>query len=223
MDSNKKYWKGLEELNQTPAFVENSKGEFAEPIPVEDVLNEAGLSTRTPRRDFLKALGFGLGAVTLAACNRTPVHKAVPYVIKPEEITPGIPNFYASSFNGQSILVRTREGRPISVEPNPNGVGLNQGIDAVAVASVLDLYDMSKLQSPQIGGKDVEWAKLDNTVIAALDKAAAAGKQISIVSNTINSPSTLASIARLKAKYPTLNHVQVDPISYSGIIEANKK
>lgn len=185
-------------------------------------MNEAGLSTRTPRRDFLKALGFGLGAVTLAACNRTPVHKAVPYVIKPEEITPGIPNFYASSFNGQSILVRTREGRPISVEPNPNGVGLNQGIDAVAVASVLDLYDMSKLQSPQIGGKDVEWAKLDNTVIAALDKAAAAGKQISIVSNTINSPSTLASIARLKAKYPTLNHVQVDPISYSGIIEANK-
>lgn len=87
MDSNKKYWKGLEELNQTPAFVEGSKGEFAESIPVEDVLNEAGLSTKTPRRDFLKALGFGLGAVSLAACNRTPVHKAVPYLIKPEEVT----------------------------------------------------------------------------------------------------------------------------------------
>ncbi len=222
MDSNKKYWKGLEELNQTPAFVEKSKGEFAESVPVEDVLNEAGLSTRTPRRDFLKALGFGLGAVTLAACNRTPVHKAMPYVIKPEEITPGIPNFYASSFKGQSILVRTREGRPISVEPNPNSVGLNQGIDAVAVTSVLDLYDMSKLQNPQIGGKDVQWSKLDNTVIGALDKAAAAGKQITIVSTTVNSPSTLASIARFAAKYPTTNHVQVDPISYSGLIEANK-
>ncbi|MFZ4862064.1 TAT-variant-translocated molybdopterin oxidoreductase [Sphingobacterium sp. Mn56C] len=222
MDSNKKYWKGLEELNQTPAFVENSKGEFAESIPVEDVLNEAGLSTRTPRRDFLKALGFGLGAVTLAACNRTPVHKAVPYVIKPEEVTPGIPNFYASSFNGQSILVRTREGRPISVEANPNAIGLNQGTDAITVASVLDLYDMSKLQNPQIGGKDVEWSKLDSTVIAALDKAAAAGKQITVVSNTVNSPSTLASIAKLTAKYPTTTHVQVDAISYSAIIEANK-
>jgi len=222
MDSNKKYWKGLEELNQTPAFVENSKGEFAESIPVEDVLNEAGLSTRTPRRDFLKALGFGLGAVTLAACNRTPVHKAVPYVIKPEEVTPGIPNFYASSFNGQSILVRTREGRPISVEANPNAIGLNQGTDAITVASVLDLYDMSKLQNPQIGGKDVEWSKLDSTVIAALDKAAAAGKQITVVSNTVNSPSTLASIAKLTAKYPTTTHVQVDAISYSAIMEANK-
>lgn len=222
MDSNKKYWKGLEELNQTPAFVENSKSEFAEPIPVEDVLNEAGLSTRTPRRDFLKALGFGLGAVTLAACNRTPVHKAVPYVIKPEEVTPGIPNYYASSFNGQSILVKTREGRPIFIEPNPNSVGLNQGTDATTVASVLDLYDMSKLQNPQLDGKDVEWSKLDSTVIAALNKAAAAGKQISIVSTTVNSPSTLASIASLTAKYPTASLIQVDPVSYSGLIEANK-
>jgi MoCo/4Fe-4S cofactor protein with predicted Tat translocation signal len=222
MDSNKKYWKGLEELNQTPAFVKESKSEFAEPIPVEDVLNEAGLSTRTPRRDFLKALGFGLGAVTLAACNRTPVHKAVPYVIKPEEITPGIPNYYASSFNGQSILVKTREGRPIFVEVNPNGVGLNQGTDATTVASVLDLYDMSKLQNPQLDGKDVEWSKLDSTVISALNKAAQAGKQIAIVSTTVNSPSTLASIAKLTAKYPTASLVQVDAVSYSAIIEANK-
>ncbi|GGH05843.1 4Fe-4S dicluster domain-containing protein [Sphingobacterium alkalisoli] len=222
MDSNKKYWKGLEELNQTPAFVESKKGEFAEPIPVEDVLNEAGLSTRTPRRDFLKALGFGLGAVTLAACNRTPIHKAVPYVIKPEEVTPGIPNFYASSFNGQSVLVRTREGRPISIEANPNAIGLNQGTDAPTVASVLDLYDMSKLQNPQIGGRDVEWSKLDSTVIASLDKAATAGKQITIVSNTVNSPTTLAAIAKLTAKYTTTSHIQVDAISYSGIIEANR-
>ncbi|SMG34413.1 TAT-variant-translocated molybdopterin oxidoreductase [Sphingobacterium psychroaquaticum] len=222
MDSNKKYWKGLEELQQTPAFVESSKGEFAESIPVEDVLNEAGLSTKTPRRDFLKALGFGLGAVTLAACNRTPVHKAVPYIIKPEEVTPGIPNYYASSFNGQSVLVRTREGRPISLAANPNSIGLNQGTDSTTAASVLDLYDMSKLQNPQVGGKDVEWSKLDSTVIAALDKAAAAGKQIAVVASTVNSPSMLAAIVKFTTKYPTASLVQVDAVSYSGIIEANK-
>src|SRR5690606_15520744 len=154
--------------------------------------------------------------------NRTPVHKAVPYIIKPEEVTPGIPNFYASSFNGQSVLVRTREGRPISIAANPNSIGLNQGTDATAAASVLDLYDMSKLQNPQVGGKDVDWTKLDATVIAALDKAASAGKQITIVSNSVNSPSTLAAIAKLAEKYPTTTHVQVDAVSYSGIIEANR-
>ncbi|RKO70278.1 4Fe-4S dicluster domain-containing protein [Sphingobacterium puteale] len=222
MDSNKKYWKGLEELNQTPAFVEGSKGEFAESIPVEDVLNEAGLSTKTPRRDFLKALGFGLGAVSLAACNRTPVHKAVPYLIKPEEITPGIPNYYASTFNGQSILVKTREGRPINVEPNPNAIGLNQGLDSTTAASVLDLYDESKLKQAQLKGQDVEWSKLDGEVVKALTAAASSGKQITIVSNTVNSPSTLAAIAAFATKFPTVNHVQYDAVSYSGIIEANK-
>src|SRR5690606_2254483 len=128
-----------------------------------------------------------------AACSRTPVHKALPYVIKPEEITTGIPNYYATSFNGQSVLVRTREGRHTFIEPNPNAVGLNQGTDSTTVASVLDLYDMSKLQNPQLDGKDVAWSVLDQTVLAALQSASAAGKQIALVSNTVNSPSTLAS------------------------------
>ncbi|MEO8796004.1 MAG: TAT-variant-translocated molybdopterin oxidoreductase, partial [Daejeonella sp.] len=56
MESNKKYWKGLEELQNSKEFVEKNKGEFSEALPIEEVLNEAGLSTVTPRRDFLKAL-----------------------------------------------------------------------------------------------------------------------------------------------------------------------
>src|SRR5690606_36536247 len=148
----------------------------------EDVLNEAGLSTRAPRRDVLKPLGVGVGAVTLAACSRTPVHNAAPYVIKRGEMAPGRPNHYASSFNGQSVLVRTREGRPTLIEPNPNAVGLNQGSDSTTVASVLDLYDMSKLQNPQLDGKDVAWPVLDQTVLVALQSASAAGKQIALVS-----------------------------------------
>src|SRR5690606_18874513 len=81
---------------------------------------------------------------------------------------------------------------------------------------------MSKLQNPQLDGKDVAWSVLDQTVLAALESASAAGKQIALVSTTVNSPSTLASIARFTAKYPTARHIQVDPISYSGIIEANR-
>jgi len=222
MDSNKKYWKGIEELEQSPAFVENSKGEFAESIPLENVLTEAGLSTKTPRRDFLKALGFGLGAVSLAACQSTPVHKSIPYLIKPEEITPGIPNYYASSYNGQSILVKTREGRPILVEPNPKAVFLNRGTDAGTQASVLDLYDMSKLKGPLVKGKESDWETIDAQVVAALNAANSSAKQIRIVSSSINSPSTQAVIAQFIAKYPTAKLVEVDAVSYTGIIQANQ-
>jgi len=203
MDSNKKYWKGLEELHQTPAFVEKKSSEFTENIPIENVLNEAGLSTKTPRRDFLKALGFGVGAVTLAACQRTPIHKSVPYIIKPEEVTPGVANYYASSYKGQSLVVKTREGRPIFVEANTKALFAGNGVNPSTQASVLDLYDMSKLKGPHAGDEGISWDEVDKRVIAALDSASNAGKQIRIVSSTINSPSALAAINEFIVKYPT--------------------
>jgi len=221
MESNKKYWKGLEELQQTPEFVESSKNEFGESLPIEEVLNEAGLKTVAPRRDFLKALGFGVGAVTLAACQKAPVHKSIPYLVKPEDVTPGVANYYASSFNGHGILVKTREGRPIKIEGNPSCI-LGEGrLDAIGQASILDLYDVSKLKGPRVKGEDTSWEKLDETVRAELSKAQASGKKIRIVSSTINSPSAKAVIAEFVAKFPNAKHVQADAVSYSGIIQAN--
>lgn len=222
MESNKKYWKGLEELDNTKDFVEKNKNEFDESLPMEEVLNEAGLSTVTPRRDFLKALGFGLGAVTLAACQTTPVHKSIPYLVKPEEIIPGIPNYYTSTFNGHSVLVKTREGRPIKIEGNPNCVLSKGSLDAKGQASVLDLYDVSKLKGPVLNDADTSWDKADQFVKEELSKIKAGGKKIRIVSSTVNSPSSKAVIADFTAQYPNTKHVQVDAVSYSGIIKANE-
>ena len=190
MDSNKKYWKGLEELNNDPEFVEKNKHEFAEPIPIEDVLSSGGLSGKTPRRDFLKALGFGVCAVTLAAFQKVPVHKSIPYLIKPEEITPGVPNYYVSSYEGHAILVKTREGRPIKVEGNPNDLLSKGGLNAQAQASVLDLYDYNRLKNPIRNGNDTTWEQLDGFVKNELTAIKAGGKKIRIVSSTIHSPST---------------------------------
>src|SRR3954464_9823014 len=186
MDSNKKYWKGLEELNNTPEFVEKNKHEFAEPIPIEDVLSGSGLSAKTPRRDFLKALGFGVGAVTLAACQKVPVHKSIPYLIKPEEVTPGVANYYSSSYEGQAILVKTREGRPIKIEGNPNDIFAKGGLSAQGQASVLDLYDVNRTQDPKINGSDAAWPEVDAFVLRELAAVAGSGKGIRIVTSTVN-------------------------------------
>ena len=222
MDNNKKYWKGLEELNKTPEFVEKNKHEFAEPIPIEEVLSGGGLSAKTPRRDFLKALGFGVGAVTLAACQKVPVHKSIPYLIKPEEVTPGVANYYTSTYDGSAILVKTREGRPIKVEGNPNDLLGKGGLSAQAQASVLDLYDNNRLKDPQQNGTDAGWAQIDAFVKNELAAIAASGKTISIVTSTIHSPSTQAVITDFIAKYPTAKHVSYDAVSYTGIIKANQ-
>lgn len=224
MESNKKYWKGLEEYHNTPLFVESNKDEFAEPLPIEEVLSGAGLNSVTPRRNFLKALGFGLGAVTLAACNKMPVHKSIPYLIKPEEIVPGVPNYYNSSFEGVGVMVKTIEGRPIKVEGNPNCILSKGALEATAQASVLELYDTAKYKNPLIDQKEEEdWSKFDAKVKAALQQAQASGKKIYLVSQTKNSPSTKAAIAEFIAKYPAAVHVSYDPISYSGMIKANEQ
>jgi MoCo/4Fe-4S cofactor protein with predicted Tat translocation signal len=222
MDSNKKYWKGLEELNRTPEFVEKNKNEFAEPIPIEEILSGDGLSAKTPRRDFLKALGFGVGAVTLAACQRVPVHKSIPYLIKPEEVTPGVANYYSSTYEGQAILVKTREGRPIKVEGNPNDVFAKGGLGAQAQASVLDLYDVNRLKDPKLNGSDAGWSEVDAFVIKELAAIKAAGKNIRLITSTVHSPSTLAVIADFIAQYPTAKHINYDAVSYTGIIQANQ-
>ena len=102
MAENKKYWKGIEELEQTPEFVDSSEKEFADYVPVDEFVGkqEADTST-TNRRDFLKVLGFSVTAATLAACE-APVTKSIPFLNKPEDLTPGVPNYYSSTFFGQS-------------------------------------------------------------------------------------------------------------------------
>jgi MoCo/4Fe-4S cofactor protein with predicted Tat translocation signal len=222
MESNKKYWKGLEELNNTPEFVESNKHEFAEPIPIEEVLSGNGLTGKTPRRNFLKTVGFGIGAVSLAACQKTPIHKSIPYLIKPEEVTPGVPNFYMSSYNGQSILVKTREGRPIKIEGNPGDVLGQGGVNAQTQASLLELYNSNRLKGPMQDNGDVAWSELDTYVKAELAAIKASGKKIRIVASTINSPSTLRVINDFVAQYPTAKLVNYDPVSLTGIIQANQ-
>ena len=109
----KKYWKGIEELTEESSFLERKDKEFNDYIPVEDFLgDDKGLdSSSTSRRDFLKFLGFGVTAATLASCE-TPITKAIPYLFKPEEVNPGVANWYASTYyDGNdygSVLVKNQ-------------------------------------------------------------------------------------------------------------------
>jgi MoCo/4Fe-4S cofactor protein with predicted Tat translocation signal len=222
----KKYWKGLEELNNSPEFVQNANNEFAEQIPVEDFLGDDNLkiNTGTNRRDFLKFLGFSVTAASLAACE-APVNKAIPYVVKPEEITPGVANWYASTYydgnDYASVLVKTREGRPIKIEGNELSKITMGGTNARVQASILSLYDSFRLTGPTANGTPATWSNVDKEIGGKLADISTKGGAIRILSSTIISPSTNAVIAEFIAKYPTTKHVTYDAVSYSGIAKAN--
>jgi molybdopterin-containing oxidoreductase family iron-sulfur binding subunit len=219
MENKNTYWKGLEELNNDPKFLKAKRNEFAEGIPLEEVLTEQDGELTSNRRDFLKYFGFSVSAVALAACNKAPVKNVIPYIVKPENITPGIPNWYATTNpeTGASILVKTREGRPVKIEGNPESPIFKGGASAVEHASILGLYDNERLKAPQSEGNEVDWNTLDSKIKTGL----ASAKNIRLVSGTVNSPSTKKAIAEFTTKYPNTKHITYEAVSNSAMIEAN--
>jgi len=214
----KRYWKGLEELRNDPEFIKHADKEFPEYLPMEA---QSGNGVSNTRRDFLKMMGFGISAATLAACE-APVRKAIPYVVKPVDIDPSIPNYYASTYmdGGDycSIVVKTREGRPIKIEGNNRSAVSQGGTNAQVQASVLSLYDKQRLKGPVMNGKAASWSDLDNDVQQKMRK----GGAMALVSYTILSPTTQKAIDELLAAYPGMEHIQYDPISADGILAANQ-
>ncbi|WP_421823687.1 TAT-variant-translocated molybdopterin oxidoreductase [Flagellimonas oceanensis] len=229
MASNKKYWKSEAELNPNDSIVEALRNnEFTEEIPVDEFLGDKeNLSaSNTSRRDFLKYVGFSTAAATVAACEG-PVHKSIPYVVQPDNIVPGVANYYATTiadgFDFASILVKTREGRPIKIENNTDAK-VNGGANARVQASVLTLYDSKRVQGPMANGEPVEWKVLDATVKAKLNALKGSNKQVVLLTQTYASPSTTKLIAEFKAAYgDNVNHVVYDAISEDAALNAYDK
>ena len=228
MANQKNYWKSTAELDNNNAFVEDLKGrEFVEKLPEDAFLGDDQVmnDSKTNRRDFLKYVGFSTAAASLAACEG-PVHKSIPYVVQPEEIRPGISNFYATTiadgFDMASILVKTREGRPIKVENNTDAPASYRA-NARVQASVLSLYDTFRLQGPTQSGSPVSWATLLGHSRQQLDNLQAEGAQVVLLTQSFASPSTQALIDQLTAKYKNIKHIAYDAVSSSHALDAFEK
>ena len=222
MANTKKYWKQMAELNEAKVFQDSAESEFPQSSSIEgfladDKMNEAS----TGRRDFLKFLGFSVAAATVAACE-APVNKVVPYVMRPENVTPGMPTWYASTYydgsSYASILVKTREARPILIKGNKN-FGFTKGsVSPQIIASVLEVYDSERLKTPRKSGKDSNWSSVDKEIRKAVKSA----EKVVLVSNTVISPSIHSTITELKSAVSgDFEHIQYDPVSYSAIRKSN--
>ncbi|MBG6110526.1 molybdopterin-containing oxidoreductase family iron-sulfur binding subunit [Flavobacterium sp. CG_9.10] len=225
MSSNKKYWKSVEELDENSSIVEALRNnEFVEEIPTDEFLGnkDALSSSSTTRRDFLKYVGFSTAAATLAACEG-PVHKSIPYVLQPEQIIPGVADYYATSvfdgFDFANLLVKTREGRPIKIDNNTIA-GAKFAANARIHASILSLYDSMRLKEPKIEGKNATWSAVDSKIKSSVADAKAKGGQVVLLTNTLASPSTEKLVADFISKNPNAKHVVYDAVSSSEALDA---
>ena len=212
----------MDQLQDNNSMVQElEQNEFVEKLPVE-ASADAEAEAATSRRDFLKYVGFSTAAATLAACEG-PVIKSVPYVVQPERIIPGIANYYATTiadgFDFASILIKTREGRPIKVESNKTAP-VNGSANARVHASVLSMYDTLRLQGPRANGIDVSWDDLYLQLEAKLKAMAATNKSIVLLTQTLASPTTAKIVEGFIAKYPNIKHITYDAVAEDAALQA---
>ncbi len=219
----KKYWQSIEE-NQ-PDY--KPQPEESGASTMEILTNETN-SKSTSRRDFLKWCGISFFSATVISACENPVKKAIPYLNHPETITPGIASYYASTYaegnNYCSILVKTRDGRPIKIEGNSLSPFSMGGTSAQVQASVLGLYDDgARYKYPVKDGEKTDWETVDADIVSALDKAAEDGKKCFMVTPTLVSPATEKVLQELTERFPALEIITWDAISYDSIREAHQQ
>ena len=200
------YWQSFEELYNDPDFVKAHQDEFKE--GVSENLDTSGMSSIS-RRKFLALLGASAALAGTACSDYRDKGEIIPYNKKPEEITLGKPNYYASTCtscaNACGILIKTREGRPIKIDGNPDHPVSKGKICAQGQASIMNLYDPDRLKNPKkkLDRRfvDYNWDKANDEIASKLNNSD--GKEISILSHKIVSPSAKKVLDDFVAKYPS--------------------
>jgi len=217
-------WAGLHEFTDDPGFQESLANEFPE--------GASEFTDEVSRRRFLTLMGASLALATGAGCNLRPApqRQIVPYTTQPDEITPGVPLFFATAAPlggyGSGVLVRSHEGRPIKVEGNPNHPSSLGGTSLHSQASVLDLYDPDRSGSVTQRGIPVGY----DVVTAALRKALyddsgepKKNLRLRVLTETVTSPTLADLMGKLLAAFPEARWAQFDIAARDNLREGTRK
>ena len=180
------------------------------------------------RRDVLKMMGLGLSAAVGAAAGcRIPERRALPLVSQPEDLVPGVADYYATTCGGCAagcgLLVKVRDGRPIKIEGNPDSPISRGGTCAAGQATVLSLYDDERHRGPFWLGKPTTWSAIDAAISARLVAVAARGHRIVLLTGSGLGPSFRRLLEKWRERYPDTRHLVHEPLSTAAIRTANER
>ncbi len=135
------------------------------------------MSDGLKRRDFIKVLGAGGAGATLSACAPGDVERLIPYVVAPEDITPGVATWYHTVCGecaaGCGIRVKTREGRAIMIEGNPDHPASEGAVCSRGISALQGLYDPDRISKPMLRGADgsfqaITWEEAQSALASRL-------------------------------------------------------
>ena len=213
------YWRSVEEFVDAPEFEEFVKREY--PSHAEEW--DDSLS----RRNFIKVMGASLAFAGLSGCVIQPAEKIIPYVTTPEGITPGKPQYFATSMTvggiATGLLARSNEGRPTKIEGNPDHPGSLGATDVLAQTSLLDLYDPDRSQEIKYRGIAKGWQTFSKEIRTKIDEnREGGGAGIRFLTGIVVSPSLADQFKRLSEELPNAKLVQYEPVNNDSAVAGAK-
>lgn len=213
------YWRSVNELAGKTEIDELIVREF--PSHVDDILDPVN------RRNFLKVMGASMMLAGLSSCARQPEEQIFAYAKQPEEMIPGRPNYYATTFPflgyGLGLVATSFEGRPTKVEGLKEHPGSLGRTDTFAQASVLDLYDPDRLDTTLNRGSISTYERF----VADLQKKmneldALNGEGLRILTGSVTSPTLRWQLKKISALYSGARWHEFEPAGRENVREGSK-
>ncbi|MCL2659514.1 MAG: TAT-variant-translocated molybdopterin oxidoreductase [Acidobacteriaceae bacterium] len=218
----RRFWKNLDELAETPEFVELMRDEFPRQSSASEWVDTVATVSR---RGFLQVMGASLALAGLSGCTKQPDEPIYPYVKQPEDLVLGKPMYFATAHpfptGAIPVLVKSDSFRPIKVDGNPEHPVSRGRSDVFTQATLLELYDPDRSQHVLERGQPSDWSAFQSTFLAAV-KRSGNGQGIYFLSETITSPTLAAQWNAVQAKYPQAKLVQWEPVNQDSSRAASR-
>jgi len=205
-----RFWRSLEELADSATFAEYLHHEY--PRQADALL------AAPDRRQFLRLMAASLALAGVSACSPAPPEKIVPYVMPPENLVPGKPQFFATAMPhagyGIGLIATSTMGRPTKVDGNPDHPCSLGASDVFAQASVLGLYDPDRSKAVTLDGRVSTFEAFLRASATELERARTnGGAKFRILTETVTSPVLASQIRAMLQMFPQAQWVSYEPIS----------
>jgi len=207
-------WRSIAEKQGSPALAAAAAREFP---PGASELTDVN------RRSFMQLLGSGAALAGVAACSQ-PQEQAVPFVRRPEEVTPGNALHFATAYalegHATGLIVESHEGRPTKIEGNPEHHDSLGAATAFEQALLQGLYDNDRAKQIRHGEQPLSWRSFLGQMSAlGARHAADGGARLRFLTAPTASPFLIEQRARILQRFPKARFISYSSTANDGEAE----
>ncbi len=210
----RKYWRSIADKQGSRSIATAAAREFPP---------GAGELSDPNRRTFMQLLGSSAALAGVAACHQ-PQEQTVPFVRRPEEVTPGLPLHFATGYSlegfSNGLLAESHEGRPTKIEGNPDHHDSLGAARAFEQALLLGLYDDDRAKQIRRKDEPIAWRQfLADVALLSGRHVADGGARLRFLTDPTASPLLGELRQRLLLKFPNAKFTSYSPVAGDGAVD----